>query len=59
MVTAQATTPTAEDLNQTTLDLFQQAQFPKEIVKVERTRAEARDAYDDRIVSIFRKDLAR
>ena len=59
MVTAQANTPMAEDLNQTTLDLFQQAQFPKEIVKIERTRAEARDAYDDRIVSIFRKDLAR
>ncbi len=59
MVTAQANTPTAEELNQTTLDLFQQAQFPKEIVRVERTRAEARDAYDDRIVAIFRKDLAR
>lgn len=59
MVTTQANTPTIVDLNQTTLDLFQQAQFPKEIAKVERTRTEARDAYDDRIVSIFRKDLAR
>ena len=59
MVTTQANTPLVMDLNQTTLDLFQQAQFPKEIVKVERSRTEARDAYDDRIVSIFRKDLAR
>lgn len=59
LVTNQAPTPEAAELNQTTLDLFQQAQFPKEIVKVERARAEARDAYDDRIVGIFRKDLAR
>lgn len=59
LVTTQNSPPTVMDVNQTTLDLFQQAQFPKEIVKVERPRAEARDAYDDRIVSIFRKDLAR
>ncbi|MBS1810975.1 MAG: alpha/beta fold hydrolase [Acidobacteria bacterium] len=59
MVTTQTNMPIVMDLNQTTLDLFQQAQFPKEIVKVERSRAEARDAYDDRIVSIFRKDLPR
>lgn len=59
MVTTQSNTPVAVEINQTTLDLFQQAQFPKEIIKVERTRAEARDAYDDRIVTIFRKDLAR
>jgi pimeloyl-ACP methyl ester carboxylesterase len=59
LVTNQSNTPLATDLNQTTLDLFQQAQFPKEVIKVERARAEAQDAYDDRIVAIFRKDLAR
>lgn len=59
LVTTQATTAATEDLNQISLDLFQQAQFPKEIMKVERVRSEARDAYDDRIVGIFRKDLAR
>ncbi|HEX4949542.1 MAG TPA: hypothetical protein VFZ34_22895, partial [Blastocatellia bacterium] len=59
LVTTQTETPLAADLNQTTLDLFQQAQFPKEIVRVERLRSEARDAYDDRIVGIFKKDLAR
>jgi hypothetical protein len=59
LVTTQSKTPTTEDLNQITLDLFQQAQFPKDIIKVERVRAEARDAYDDRVVGIFRKDLAR
>jgi pimeloyl-ACP methyl ester carboxylesterase len=59
LVTTQLNTPLTIDVNQTTLDLFQQAQFPKEIVKIERPRTDARDAYDDRIVSIFRKDLAR
>jgi pimeloyl-ACP methyl ester carboxylesterase len=59
LVTTQSKDTTTEDLNQITLDLFQQAQFPKEIIKVERLRAEARDAYDDRVVGIFRKDLAR
>lgn len=59
LVTTQSKDATAEDLNQITLDLFQQAQFPKEIIKVERIRAEARDAYDDRVVGLFRKDLAR
>ena len=59
LVTTQVNTPATEDSNQMTLDLFQQAQFPKEIIKVERVRSDARDAYDDRIVSIFRKDLAR
>lgn len=59
LVTNQANTPAAADTNQTTLDLFQQAQFPREILRVERPRAEAQDAYDDRIVGVFRKDLAR
>ena len=59
LVTTQNNNATTEDLNQITLDLFQQAQFPKEIIKVERVRAEARDAYDDRVVGLFRKDLAR
>ncbi len=59
LVTTQSKTATTEDLNQITLDLFQQAQFPKDIIKVERVRAEARDAYDDRVVGLFRKDLAR
>jgi hypothetical protein len=59
LVTTQSKTPTTEDLNQITLDLFQQAQFPKDIIRVERVRAEARDAYDDRVVGIFRRDLAR
>ncbi len=59
LVTTQVNTAMAEDLNYITLDLFQQAQFPKEIIKVERVRAEAPDAYDDRLVGIFRKDLAR
>jgi len=59
LVTTQVNTSTTEDLNQMALNLFQQAQFPKEIIKVERLRSEARDAYDDRIVGIFRKDLTR
>lgn len=59
LVTNQANTPAAADTNQTTLDLFQQAQFPREILRVERPRSEAQDAYDDRIVGVFRKDLAR
>ncbi len=59
LVTTQVNTATAEDLNYITLDLFQQAQFPKEIIKVERVRADAPDAYDDRLVGIFRKDLPR
>ena len=59
LVTPQVNTPATEGLQQTTLDLFQQAQAPKEIVKVERIRSEARDVYDDRVVGIFRKDLPR
>lgn len=51
--------PEAAEINQTTLDLFQEAQFPKEILRIERPRADAQDAYDDRIVGIFRKDLTR
>lgn len=47
------------DANQVTLDLFQQAQFPKEILRLDQLRKEARESYDDQIVGIFRKDLAR
>lgn len=57
LVTSQAVN--SGDGNQVTLDLFQQAQFPKEILRIEHPRQEIQESYDDHIVAIFRKDLAR
>jgi hypothetical protein len=59
LITYPTSNPELEELNKTTLDLFQQAQFPKEIARLDKSRAELSDAYDDRIIAIFRKDLAR
>jgi pimeloyl-ACP methyl ester carboxylesterase len=59
LITYPSSNSELEELNKTTLDLFQQAQFPKEIARLDKSRAELSDAYDDRIIAIFRKDLAR
>ncbi len=59
LITYPSSNPELEELNKTTLDLFQQAQFPKEIARLDKSRNELSDAYDDRIIAIFRKDLAR
>lgn len=59
LITYPSSNPELEELNKTTLDLFQQAQFPKDIARLDKSRHELSDAYDDRIIGIFRKDLAR
>ena len=59
LITYPSSNAQLEELNKTTLDLFQQAQFPKEIARLDKSRHELSDAYDDRVIAIFRKDLAR
>lgn len=53
-----------DSANRTMLELFERAPAPKELLRVEQGRAArleglAQDAYDDRIVGCFRKDLPR
>ena len=58
------TNGTGDEASRATLELFQGATCAKEMVRVDRSRGERlegpeQDAYDDRIVNIFRKDLPR
>mgnify|MGYP000922525328 CR=1 FL=1 len=54
-----ANTITSNENGQAAMELFQQAQLPKEMLRIDRSRSEAQEAYDDRILTIFKTDLPR
>jgi pimeloyl-ACP methyl ester carboxylesterase len=64
VVTSTKYSDATDGANRTMLELFEHAPQPKELLRVEQGRAArlegpAQDAYDDRVVGCFRKDLPR